>query len=155
MITYTDDFSGVKYTDPATGKDVIVLDTDGPRFNDLVAIMDKQTAAASKNTANVTTYNTIITGDQISENASRPYPPAPPIPQKIVIDDNGKETRVDFPAGTLAVLTLKGATNPSQGSGTATTGIPADRLDQVLAKVTTQGAKLDALMAMAKREGWV
>ncbi len=153
MISYTDDFSGVKYPDPATGQDVIVLDTDGPRFNALVEIMGKQVKAVSDNTASIKAYNTIIAGDQISEDASRPYPPPPPTPQKIVVDDSGKQTLVDFPAGTLLVLKPKGHTDASQGSGKTDTGIPADRLDTVLAKVTTMSAKLDAIMAALKKAG--
>jgi hypothetical protein len=151
MIQYTDDFTGVTYPDKS-GNLVTVPFTDGAEFNRLVAIRDQQLKAIEENKLVLNNYNQIVKNDQISEDASRPYPALPPKPQKKIVGDDGIVTMVDFGSELLAIVP-KGSTVPSSGSIKTTVNVPADPATQVQAMLTVLLQQNAVILAALKKAG--
>jgi hypothetical protein len=146
MIVFNSNYSGLVYTN-YEGELVEVLYTDSEKFNDLAVIRDAQLNAADQNLLAKTNYNRTIQNDQISEDASRPYPPPPEKPKMKVITDTGIVSETDFPAGELAVIVPKVATAPSKGIPKVDSGSTA------VAQNTVILAQLQLILGALKKAG--
>ena len=108
-----------------------------------IASLRKQ--ADDQNSLHLQQYNGAaadwVTNNLRNRDLGLPITAVPTPPAKIVVDDSGNDSRIDWP-GLQPPILPPPVLNTGTGGIRATAGLPPDRIDQILAMLRAIGAKL-------------
>jgi len=127
--------------------DISIFDPDYVQKQQVASL---QRMAAEQNALRVQRYQQAstdwITANLRNRDLGLPLSPLPVVPKKIVVSDSGDWSEVPFDGLDAPVLPAPVLASGS-GSIRATTNVPPDRLDQVIAILSVLNDKLDRLLA--------